>query len=486
MYVIPITFIAVMLRHFIWSAVCLCALLISSSALAKLPAGVMDILQEKNIPADSLSILVQELDAPAPLLAHNTDTPLNPASVMKLVTTYAALQILGPEYQWKTEFYLDGRYRNGTLVGDLVVKGYGDPYLVEETLLPVLRSIRHKGLKHITGKLVVDNTYFEPPDIDPGAFDNRPYRAYNALPSALMANFQATRFTLTPNAHAGEVEINAWPSPPELTIENEMNLVNGKCRGSHRWPRMQFSDNGEELVARFKGNYGSQCGLHEISRAVAPPAALFYGAFIPAWRYLGGSLNKGYREGLAPAGAKPFHVHHSRPLADVIRLINKYSNNVMTRQLLLTIGAHVHGQPGTLEKGRKAITDWMQAEGIDTSGFIIDNGSGLSRDARVSAHTLNQLARHQWKSPWMPEMLSSLSILGRDGTGKKRLKNKPLQGTMHLKTGLLDHVRSMAGVFQTANGKRYLVISMQNHQDIHKVTGTRIQDALLQWLDQQG
>ena len=475
-----------MLRRIIRILSCTLCLLLPLPAMADLPAGVTEILREKNIPTDSLSILVQELDAPAPLLSHNTDKPFNPASVMKLVTTYAALQILGPEYQWKTEFYLDGRYRNGTLVGDLVVKGYGDPYMVEETLLPVLRSMRHKGLKHITGKLVVDNSYFEKSNIDPGAFDNKPYRVYNATPSALMTNFQATRFTITPNAHAGEVEINAWPSPPELTINNEMNLVEGKCRGSHRWPYMQFSDNGDELVARFKGDYSSQCGLREINRAVAPPAALFYGAFIPTWRYLGGSLRKGYREGLAPPGVKPFHVHHSRPLADVIRLINKHSNNVMTRQLLLTIGAHEFGHPGSLEKGRKAIVKWMQDEGIDTDGFIIDNGSGLSREARVKADTLNQLARHQWKSPWMPEMLSSLSILGRDGTGKKRLKKDPLEGTMHFKTGLLDHVRSMAGVFQTRAGKRYLVISMQNHQDIHKVTGTRIQDALLQWLDKHG
>ena len=259
-----------MLRHFICILGCVSILLLSSPALAGLPDGVTSILKEKAIPEDSLSILVQALDAPRPLLSHNIHKSLNPASVMKLVTTYAALQILGPEYQWETEFYLDGRFRNGTLVGDLVAKGYGDPYLVEETLLPALRSIRHKGLKHISGKLVVDNSYFEDSNIDPGAFDNRPHRVYNAIPSALMTNFQATRFTITPNAHAGEVEINAWPSPPELTIENEMSLVKGKCRGSHRWPHMQFSENGDELVARFKGEYSSKCGLREINRAVAP------------------------------------------------------------------------------------------------------------------------------------------------------------------------------------------------------------------------
>ncbi|MCW8963768.1 MAG: D-alanyl-D-alanine carboxypeptidase, partial [Gammaproteobacteria bacterium] len=179
-------------------------------------------------------------------------------------------------------------------------------------------------------------------------------------------------------------------------------------------------------------------------------------------------------------------VHHSKPLADIIRLINKHSNNVMTKQLLLTIGSQSEGEPGTLEKGRKAIKKWMHSEGIDTTGFIIDNGSGLSRDARVNVNTLNQLARNQWRSPWMPEMLSSLSILSRDGTGKNRFMDGELKGNMHIKTGLIDHVRSMAGVFHSATGKRYIVISLQNHKDIHKLTGTRIQDALLKWLDEHG
>lgn len=452
---------------------------------AKLPDPLLEILREKNIPTGSLTVLVQGLDDPKPLLAHNIEKPMNPASVMKLVTTYVALQMLGPDYRWKTEFYLDGRFRKGTLFGDLAVKGYGDPYLVEETLLPVVRSLRQKGLQNITGKLVVDNSYFEPPDIDPGAFDNKPYRVYNAGPSALMTNFQATRFTLSPNAHAGEIEIEAWPATPELNIDNEMELVDGKCRGNYRWPHMWFAREGDELTARFKGKYSPDCGQHEINRAIAPPAALFYGAFIPAWRYLDGSLVNGYREGLAPKGQEPFHVHYSKPLADIIRMINKHSNNVMTKQLLLTIGAETDGEPGTMQNGRKAVKQWMESEGISTKGFVIDNGSGLSRDSRITANTLNQLARHQWNSPWMPEMLSSLSILGRDGTGKKRFEKNPLKGNMHLKTGLLDHVRSMAGIFQGSNGKRYLVVTMQNHENIHQLTGTRIQNALLEWLDER-
>lgn len=459
-------------------------LLCSTTALAAIPASVTSILKEKNIPDSSLSVIVQEIASSQPIINHNTDIPLNPASVMKLVTTYAGLEILGPDYRWKTDFYLDGQLQNGVLHGNLIVKGHGDPYIVEETLLPMLRVLRQKGLKHIEGNLVIDNSYFVPAEQDPGDFDNKPYRVYNALPSALMMNFQATRFTITPDTLLGKIQIEAWPHTPELNIVNEMKLVKGTCKGGHRWPKMWFMNEPNGLVARFKGNYSAACGQHEINRAIAKPAALFYGAFVPAWRYLGGTLKGTYREGTTTSAHKLLHSHDSRPLTEIISLINKFSNNVMTRHLLLTIGAETYGEPGTLKKGRRAIVEWMHSQDISTRGFHIDNGSGLSRDSRITGLTLSQLASHQWKSPWMAEMLSSLSILSVDGTGKKRFKDSPLSGTLHFKTGLLDHVRSMAGIFQGENGKRYVIICLQNHHNIHKLTGTRIQNALLEWLDE--
>ena len=450
---------------------------------ANLPGPIVDILQRENIPQNSLGVLIQGLDDARPLLAHNLNKPFNPASVMKLLTTYAALQMLGPDFRWETEFYLDGKLKNATLSGDLIVKGYGDPYLVEETLLPVLRALRHSGLQHIKGRIIIDNSFFEESTQDPAAFDNKPYRVYNANPSAVMTNFQASRFSFIPDTEAGKVDIHVWPETPQLKIDNDMTLVKGSCRGGYRWPKMWFTNTAGKLTARFKGNYSAQCGQHDIYRAIAPPAALFYGAFLPAWRYLGGTLTKGYSLGRAPSGVEPFYTHHSKPLTEIIRLINKHSNNVMSKQLLLTLGAQSAGAPGTFDKGRQAIRRWMSSEGIDTTGLVIDNGSGLSRDARISANTLSQLARHQWRSPWMPEMLSSLSIMGRDGTSKDRFNQHPLQGAMHIKTGIIDHARSMAGIFQSKAGKRYIVISLHNYPDIHKLTGTKIQDALLKWLD---
>ncbi len=456
---------------------------LSFSCLAALPPTVKAILKGNNIPDDSLGVLIQPVGGDEPILTHNISQPFNPASVMKIITTYAALEILGPEYQWKTEFYTHGQLRSGTLSGDLYVKGYGDPYLVEETLLPALRSLRNKGLKHITGHLVIDNSHFNPGNQHPGEFDNKPYRIYNARPSALMTNFQVTRFTLTPDTDAGEVDISMWPESPDIKIENTMQLVNGKCRSAYRGPKMEFDWNTQETVARFKGKYSRNCGQREFHRTVDQPSSLFYGAFYPTWKLLDGTLTKGVHEGTVPENARLFYTHQSKPLSDIIRLINKHSNNVMTRQLMLTIAAEKSPPPGTLERGRQAINEWMQNLSIDTENFYIDNGSGLSRSSRVSAKTLNQIMQHQWQSPWMPEIVSSLSILGKDGTGKKRLKHSPLNGHMHLKTGLLDHVRTIAGFYHGNNGKRYIFIALQNHEDIHKLTGTKIQDALIKWLD---
>ncbi|TNF97598.1 MAG: hypothetical protein EP297_10390 [Gammaproteobacteria bacterium] len=181
--------------------------------------------------------------------------------------------------------------------------------------------------------------------------------------------------------------------------------------------------------------------------------------------------------------SKPFYVHQSRPLADIIRLVNKHSNNVMTRQLLLTLGAEIKGAPGTVEKGRQAIQEWLNQQNIRNEHLVIDNGSGLSRDSKVTAVTLLDLLKHAWYSPFMPELVSSMSILGIDGTAKKRFRNQTLQGSMHIKTGVIDHVRAMAGIFHGNNGKRYIVISLHNHPGIHNGQGTLIQNALLEWLD---
>lgn len=454
-----------------------------ATARAALPQGVQQILSSRNVPADSLAVLVQAIDAEQPLVAHNINKPLNPASVMKVVTTYAALHLLGPDYQWQTRFYLDGRLRGQTLAGNLYVKGYGDPYLVEETLLPMVRTVRNRGLRHISGKLVIDNSHFAPVRQGAGEFDRKPFRVYNARPSALMTNFQATRFSIMADRSAARVSISIWPPSTDVVIDNEMQYARGRCRDSYRSPRMWFTRERDKVIARFRGRYSAACGQQVIHRAVSESPALFYGAFKPVWGFLGGTLAGHYAEGRVPAGARLYHTGYSRPLGELVRLINKFSNNVMTRQLLLTMAAESGSVPATVDAGRRVVHDWLRSQSIDTRGLYVDNGSGLSRDTRITAKALGQIMQHQWNSPWMPEIISSYAILGRDGTGKKRLKDSPLKGHMHLKTGLLHHVRSMAGFYRGNNGKRYIVIALHNHRNIHQATGTQVQDALIRWLD---
>ncbi len=172
----------------------------------------------------------------------------------------------------------------------------------------------------------------------------------------------------------------------------------------------------------------------------------------------------------------------SLPLADVITRINKYSNNVMARQLLYTLSAEVLGAPGTEAGGRKVVGDWLQQNGLGFSELAFDNGAGLSREARMTAADFGAMLRFAWQQPYMPEYVASMSLSGLDGTLTNRLDNRPLEGTAHLKTGSLDHVAAIAGYMQSRSGRRFAVVVLQNHTDIHRGPGEEIQEALLRWL----
>ena len=452
-------------------------------AYSALPQSISQILAKHKLSAKNLGILVKAVDSKKPLLTHNANTAFNPASTIKILTTYAALQLLASDFRWKTEFYIDGALKAGRLQGDLVIKGYGDPYLTEATLTPMLRALRQKGLQSIQGHLVIDNSYFAPIKRQPGAFDSRPFSYYNANPSALMANSQTTRFSLGAQAKTAKTYIEVWPLSPDLRVVNQLRYTKGACRRTRYWPRITQSNNLTTL--RFTGRYSPACGQRHIHLAVSDHRALFYGTFRAIWQQLGGQLSGGYREGRRSNKAYLYHSGYGKNLGEIIHLVNKHSNNVMAKQLLLSIAGAKGKQPATMAQGRQIIKDWLISQSIDTKHFYLDNGSGLSRDTRISANTLGQIMQHQWESVWMAEMISSYSILGVDGTAKKRFRHNPDRPPLHLKTGLLDHVRSLAGFYHSDNGRRYIVVILQNDRNVHQLIGTKIQDALIRWIDQR-
>ncbi|MEN8129447.1 MAG: D-alanyl-D-alanine carboxypeptidase/D-alanyl-D-alanine-endopeptidase [Pseudomonadota bacterium] len=470
----------------------ICWLLIPPQSLAgstrsriSLPSVVSKALAKQGLPADSLSVFVQESSNSRPLLNFGARIPRNPASTIKLLTTFVALDELGPTYTWKTEVYISGAIHEGLLDGDLIIKGHGDPFLVTEYLWKLLRGLRDRGLRRIAGDLIVDNSYFEPQGKDTMVFDAKPYRTYNATPDALLVNFQTIHFNFIPQTELNGVRIIATPRPANLQIKNGLRLTRGPCRGRKYRMGMRVSQLESGVQVSFSGRYPFSCGSHIWNRVVFKPTDMLYGVFKTLWNDMGGTLDGRLRVGRRPEKAQLFYTHESRPLAELIRGMNKFSNNVMTRQLLLTLGAEQIDAPGTEPKGIQIIMRWLKAHDLEFPELVIDNGAGLSRITRISALSLGRFLLTTFASPYMPEFVSSMPLAGMDGTMKPRFRDGPLAGRLHAKTGSLKDVSALAGFLLSRQGRTYIVVIVQNHPDLNRLAGQAIQDTLLQWVFEQ-
>lgn len=452
---------------------------LGADAYGDLPAPLAAAVKRLGLARNGLSIFVQEVGASEPIVAFAPDTPRNPASTMKLVTTLAALEELSPAYTWKTEVYTDAPVRNGELEGDLYIKGYGDPYLLIEHFWRLVRGLRATGLAGIAGDLVLDQSYFAEAPGDPSEFDGQYWRAYNVLPHALLVNFQAINFRFRPAIATGQLRLMAEPKPANLELENRVRLTSGRCRG---WARRL----GMRLVRRdgidkviFSGSYSADCGDNEMLRVVSEPAPYIHGLFTALWREQGGRFAGGVREAVTPPQARLLYTANSPPLADVIRAINKYSNNVMTRQTVLTLAAERMGPPGTTQNGVQVVRDWLAQRGLRFPELVLDNGAGLSRVARISARHLAELLQFAYRSPYMPEFMSSLPISALDPMLTKRFGGA-LEGRLHVKTGYLNGVRSVAGYVLDRQGRRVIVVMMYNHASAR--AAEEFQETLLSWV----
>lgn len=435
------------------------------------------------LPESGISLWVQGVDEAVPLVSFNPDVPRNPASTMKLVTSFAALERLGPAYTWRTELFLQAEPVAGRVDGDIWLKGQGDPYLVAEEYWKLADALRKRGVRHIAGDLVFDNSYFELAPEDPGAFDNQPNRVYNLPPHPMLVNFNAVSIHVRAQRGDGGVAVSADPPLPNLEVENRLQLRQAPCGGYQRGVALAVQDPGERNRVLLEGGFPDGCNEYALTRTVLHPESYAFGLFDLYWHQLGGELTGRWRQGAVPETlTEPFLVHRSRPLGDVVRLLNKYSNNVMTRHLELTLGAEAFGAPATLDKGQRAIFEVLRQRGIDTDGLIMTNSAGLSRDSRISARQLAAVLRAGWQSPFMPEYVSSLSLPGLDGTLRRRLIGTPAQGRMHLKTGSLDEVSAVAGYVTAASGRRLMVVVLVNAPDAHRGLGEDFEDAVLRWV----
>lgn len=464
-----------------WRLAPLCALIIYSAAAAdRLPESVQDALAYRKLPADSLSLYVENVATGEPVLLWNENEARNPASVMKLLTTLVALDSLGPTYTWKTEVYLLGEVEEATLAGDLLLKGYGDPYLVAERLWQIVRSIRRAGIDRISGDLLLDDSYFDISGYDPAAFDNQPLRAYNVAPNALMMNFKAVRYLFEPDMVTSSVDLSLLPALDNLQVVNHLSLANGSCSGYQRGITITANEDVDQMI--FSGRFPSGCRSYSMYRTALSHNEFAYGMFKALWLEGGGEFSGSWKNVVHGEDAEPFLSFDSLPLTDIITQVNKHSNNVMARQILLTLAAEKFGAPGALKNGRKAVNEWLDEHGMDFDELKLDNGSGLSRDSRITARQVAKLLRYAFDSRFMPEFMSSMSVTGLDGTLSRRFEEDPLTGMGHIKTGSLNDVTAIAGYLQARSGTRYIVVSLHNYEGVHRGTGEEVQTALLRWL----
>ncbi len=444
----------------------------AAAADTTLPADVRAALARAQVPADAIGLVVQEVGASAPLLSWQAQRPLNPASLFKLATTYAALDLLGPAYSWSTPVWLKGSLRDGVLEGDLVIKGQGDPKLVPERLWLLLHRVQQMGVREIRGDIVLDRSAFQVPEASPAEFDGEPLRPYNVRPDALLLAYKAIVYMFTPDAARGIARVSAEPVLQGLQVDAQVPLQPGPCDD---WRGALKATPADPERMRFAGAYPASCGERSWPLAYADPASYNARLLQALWRELGGRLGGSVKDGPAPSTPPSFE-SASPSLAELIRDINKFSNNPMAQQLFLTLGLTQRGS-GTPAAARLVLREWLQQQlGDQAEGLVIDNGSGLSRETRISAGALAQLLQSAWRSPVMPELLASLPVAGLDGTARRA---KGASGRAHLKTGSLKDVVGIAGVVLGPSGRRRVVVAIVNHPRAEAARPAL--DALVQW-----
>ncbi|MDY7560504.1 D-alanyl-D-alanine carboxypeptidase/D-alanyl-D-alanine-endopeptidase [Pseudomonas sp. 10B1] len=430
-----------------------------------LPPKVQQALQAAKLRNDALSLVTLPLSGPGIATVYNADVSVNPASTMKLVTTYAALELLGPNHQWRTEFFTDGTVSNGVLHGNLYLKGGGDPKLNMEKLWLLLRDLRANGVLQVTGDLVLDRSYFIRPLLpvfnDDGNDENQPFLV---KPDALMVNLKALRFI----AHndAGKVMVSVEPPIASIHLDNQVKaLASDTCTGDVRYTPTPRVDGSIDVI--ISGQLGQGCSSQTYLSLLDHPTYTA-GAVRAIWQELGGSILGRDREEVVPSNARLLAKAYSPDLAEIIRDINKFSNNTMAQQLFLSLGAKFRNEADgdDAKAAQRVIRQWLAKKGIIASHLVMENGSGLSRSERVSAREMAQMLQSAWQSPYAAEYISSLPLAGVDGTMRKRLKTTQMRGEAHIKTGTLNNVRAIAGFSRDSNGNTWAVVAILNGSQV--------------------
>ncbi|MET0322893.1 MAG: D-alanyl-D-alanine carboxypeptidase [Duganella sp.] len=541
-----------MLRRSLFAAL----LLLGAAHAADLPEPVAKLMQAARIPADAAGIVVLRGDTT--LLAHNPQQVMQPASTMKLFTAMTALEQLGPVFRGRTELRSSADLEQGVLQGDLIVRGGADADFNEDVLAHMLQALRNQGIHTIGGDVVLDRQLFQPARTDVGLppFDEYPWAYYNVVPDALLINTNLLKLEL--RAVGGQLSLLMMPEMDKVTVRSDLKLTDATCpQWEQGWRTPDFTRTDDRIDVVLHGSFPRDC-VKTVNINVLDPHDYLARLVRATWRKLGGTIAGAVREASAPvappttavnggtsagaagtttaplpapaanvtnmattanadteatavaplappsatAAAAPvtrlLAEHVSRALPEVLRDINKNSDNTLARLLYLSLGsleadAQLGSRPlppdgtsaTTSARAEAAIRAWLQQHRIDSTGLVLDNGSGLSRVERATPAQLAGVLQAGLKSNWMPEFLSSLPIAATDGTMRRRLKDSPAATRARIKTGSLNGVIAIAGYVQDANNQPVVVVAMLNDPHVANGAGRAVLDALIDWVARQ-
>lgn len=456
----------------------LALLSLPTAAKDYLPASVVSELQKQKSSSTTLAVYAREVGSNKSVIDWNGKRKGNPASSIKAITTFAALDMLGPDYRWPTEIFHTGTIKNKTLNGDLIIKGYGDPFFVNESMQEVVAVLRQKFNK-INGRLIVDSSYFQLPINYPTSLDGAVSSPYNAIPNAMNMNFGTNYVTITPNKGANNAAVTIDPPVITRKVVNQAKQNKNKCK----WYGIKVNnDNANKLVV--KSTPSIYCKARSDYSIIVEPYEIVGGGFQKTWLEQKGELGPQFSVSSKTKSANAIFLwrHFSKPLIEQIADMNKKSNNVMTRQLFLTLAAKQKGAPATLDNARDVMKVWMILNGIDHKGIFIDNGAGLSRITRITPQQVVNVLEKAVQHKDGDAFINSLAIAGVDGTMRKRFTNHPAKGKIFVKTGTLKNTRTMAAVVYAKSGKVFAVSTIHEDNGIENQKGTQVQNRILEWL----
>ena len=454
--------------------------IVSSLSFAEiLPPAVQSAINRAKFKRSDIAIYIKLAGKNRVVASLNIDKEMLPASVIKVYSTYASLLELGYDYRWPTKFYAAGKLKNGTLYGDLFVKGYGDPTLRTADIAPIVSALKAKGIRKITGDIVIDRSYFTVPGRDSSHFDKNIYSAYNAMPDALMFNQHISKFTIS--VKNGRHRVTKSIPGKSYRVVNKIKSVHKSCRGRRSWPSISVNHGGATPVLSVSGALSTKCPARSYSYIITKPYKEFYEALRRQLGRSGIAYHGRMRVGRVPPGSKILYTHYSATLEKIISITAKKSNNLFARHLLLTLGAKIYGAPANLDKGRRAVAQILNRYRLlDTPRCHIDNGCGLSRVSKITARSMERVLEHARKS-YGKRWMRTLSIAGTDGTIRRRFRNTSVKNRAWMKTGTLNNAKNIVGYVKGRSGKLYIVVILTNGRRA-RWHGAGMQNEIIKWL----